>query len=288
MARPDFGGLRVLSLESRRATEIATLIRNFGGQPTVAPALKEVPLSTNTTALEFGEALVRGEFDAIIFLTGVGAKALLSVIETRQPRDQFIAALGKTKVIVRGPKPMAVMREWQVPVWLTAPEPNTWRDLLEAMDARSADLKPGARVAVQEYGVANQELLDGLRDRGMAVTRVPVYQWALPDDVEPLKQATRALADGEIDVALFTTQIQLVHLFEVAATMGVAPDVQRGLSRAVIASIGPTTSEELHRRELAVDLEASHPKMGVLVTEAAERAAGLLAEKRSRSTRHPV
>jgi uroporphyrinogen-III synthase len=288
MARPDFGGLRVLSLESRRATEIATLIRNFGGQPTVAPALKEVPLSTNTTALEFGEALVRGEFDAIIFLTGVGAKALLSVIETRQPRDQFIAALGKTKVIVRGPKPMAVMREWQVPVWLTAPEPNTWRDLLEAMDARSADLKPGARVAVQEYGVANLELLDGLRDRGMAVTRVPVYQWALPDDVEPLKQATRALADGEIDVALFTTQIQLVHLFEVAATMGVAPDVQRGLSRAVIASIGPTTSEELHRRELAVDLEASHPKMGVLVTEAAERAAGLLAEKRSRSTRHPV
>jgi uroporphyrinogen-III synthase len=103
-----------------------------------------------------------------------------------------------------------------------------------------------------------------------------------------LKKAARALADGEIDVALFTTQIQLVHLFEVAATMGVAPDVQRGLSRAVIASIGPTTSEELHRRELAVDLEASHPKMGVLVTEAAERAAGLLAEKRSRSTRHPV
>jgi uroporphyrinogen-III synthase len=286
--KSSFNGLRVLSLESRRAAEIATLIRNFGGEPTVAPALQEVPLTSNTTALEFGAALVRGEFDAVIFLTGVGAKALLSVIETAQPRDAFLAALARAKVIVRGPKPMAVMREWQVPVWLAAPEPNTWHELLESLDARSAELHPGARVAIQEYGVANLELLEGLRDRGMAVTRVPVYQWALPEDIEPLKAAARAVAGGEIDVVLFTTQIQLVHLFEVAATMGLERDVHRGLTRAVIASIGPTTSEEVRRRELAVDLEASHPKMGVLVTEAAERGAELLAAKRSPGTRHPV
>lgn len=288
MAKPNFGGLRVLSLESRRAAEIATLITNFGGRPTVAPALREVALSSNREALEFGEALVGGRFDAVIFLTGVGARALLTVIETRQSRDAFIAALSHTKVIVRGPKPMAVMREWQVPVWLAAPEPNTWRDVLDVMDSRSAELPQSTRVAVQEYGVANQELLDGLRERGMAVTRVPVYQWALPEDVEPLKGAARAVANGEIDLALFTTQIQLVHLFEIAATMGLEADVQRGLAQTVIASIGPTTSEELRRRGLPVDIEASHPKMGVLVTEAAERGPGLVATKRAAGTRHPV
>jgi uroporphyrinogen-III synthase len=280
MPKPSFGGLRVLSLESRRGAEITTLIRNFGGEPMVAPALREVSLSTNTEALEFGDALVRGQFEAVIFLTGVGARALLAVVETRQTRDAFMAALGRTKVIVRGPKPMAVMREWQIPVWLAAPEPNTWRDVLDVMDTRAGELSQGARIAVQEYGAVNQELLDGLRDRGMAVTRVPVYQWALPEDVEPLKAVARALANGDIDLAIFTTQIQLNHLFEIATTMGLAAEVQRGLSRAVIASIGPTTSEELRRRELPVDIEASHPKMGVLVTEAAERGPALVAAKR--------
>ena len=192
-----------------------------------------------------------------------------------------MAALARIKVIVRGPKPMAVMREWQIPVWLAAPEPNTWRDLLGAMDARASELPPGTRIAVQEYGTANQELLDGLRDRGATVSRVPVYQWALPEDIEPLKNAARALARGEIDVAIFTTQIQLAHLFEVAASMGLDAAVHHGLTRVVVASIGPTTSDELRRRELPVDIEASHPKMGVLVTEAAERAPALVAAKRS-------
>ena len=280
MAKPSFQGLRVLSLESRRSTEIATLISNFDGRPTVAPALREVPLESNAEAVAFGAALQRGEFDAVIFLTGVGARALLAVIERAQSKDAFLAALARTKAAVRGPKPLAVLREWQVPVWTTAPEPNTWRELLAAIDAKAGDLPRHARVAVQEYGVSNAELLEGLRARGASVTPVPVYQWALPEDIEPLKRAAVAIARGEIDVALFTTGVQVAHLFQIAAGMHLETEVARGLGRAVVASIGPTTSEELHRRGLSADLEASHPKMGVLVTEAAERSKELLAAKR--------
>jgi uroporphyrinogen-III synthase len=36
-----FDGLRVLLLESRRATEMASLITASGGRPLVAPALRE-------------------------------------------------------------------------------------------------------------------------------------------------------------------------------------------------------------------------------------------------------
>jgi uroporphyrinogen-III synthase len=281
MAKPSFNGLRVLSLESRRATEIAALISNFGGQPTVAPALREIPLSSNVEAAAFAEALGRGEYDAVMFLTGVGAKTLLNVVAPER-RDAFTAALSRTKVIVRGPKPLAVMREWHVPVWAVAPEPNTWRDVLAAIDAKDGGLRRGARVAVQEYGAANPELLAGLEHRGLSVTRVPVYQWALPEDTEPLRRAAAALAGGEIDVVIFTTQVQLAHLFELATSLGIDADVHRGLSKTMIASIGPTTSDELRRRNLPVDLEASHPKMGVLVTEAAERASDVLAGKRAR------
>ena len=134
VVKASFNGLRVLSLESRRANEIASLISTFGGRPTVAPALRELPRSSNAEALAFGAALVKGEFDAVVFLTGVGARALLNVIEAEQSRAAFTAALARTKVIARGPKPVAVLREWRVPVWVSAPEPNTWRELLAAVD----------------------------------------------------------------------------------------------------------------------------------------------------------
>ena len=279
MPKASFKGLRVLSLESRRAAEIATLIANFDGVPTVAPALREVPLSSNTDALTFGRALAGGAFDAVVFLTGVGARALLTVVETDQPRDGFLEALRRIKVIARGPKPVAVLREWHVPVWVTAPEPNTWRDLLAAVDAKWVELPSNPRIAVQEYGVSNTELLEGLRERGAVVTRVPVYQWALPEDVGPLEAAVRALAAKDIDVVLLTTGVQLVHLFDVAGAMGLTAGMTDGLKSSVVASIGPTTSEEIVRRGLHVDLEASHPKMGVLVTEAAEQAAEIIGRK---------
>ena len=54
------------------------------------------------------------------------------------------------------------------------------------------------------------------------------------------------------------------------------------LGRTVVASIGPTTSEELHAQHLDVDLEPTHPRMGVLVRETAERARALVALKAAR------
>jgi uroporphyrinogen-III synthase len=279
---PSFGGLRVLALESRRAPEIATLIRNSGGEPLVAPALREVPLDSNAEALAFDESLRRGNVDVVIFLTGVGTRALVSVVEQTGSRESFLTALRRTKVVVRGPKPMAALRELDVPVWLAVPEPNTWRELLAALDAKASEQPlAGARVAVQEYGASNADLLDGLRTRGAQVTRVPVYRWALPEDIEPLKAAVNAVARGEVDVVMFTTSMQVVHLLQVARDMNLQASVLKSLTRMVIASIGPTTSEELQRHGLAADLEPSHPRMGFLVREAAERAGELLRMKRS-------
>ena len=285
MALPSFDGLRVLSLESRRATEIAALITTFGGAPRVAPSLREVPRETNTEALEFAAALMLDEFDIVVFLTGVGARALMAVVEAACPREVFAAALARTKVAARGPKPMAVLRELKVPVWVTAPEPNTWRELVAALDAK-ADERPlaGARVAVQEYGVSNVELLNALRARGAQVSAVPVYQWTLPDDLQPLTDAVTAITRGEVDVVILTSGVQLAHLFQIADRMGLEAELVNGLGRTVIASIGPTTSEEIARRGLTPDFEASHPKMGVLVREAAERSGDLLRTKRAGAT----
>ena len=221
-----------------------------------------------------------GGFDAVIFLTGVGTRALSRVVETIYPHEQFVAALRKIHVIARGPKPVAVLREWEVPIALIAPEPNTWRELLRALDESAATVPlKGRSVAVQEYGVSNPDLLAGLAERGAQVTSVPVYEWGLPEDVGPLRAAVAAIAREEIDVILFTTAMQVNHLLQIAAEMKQEDAVRRALSRILIASIGPTTSERLREYGIAPDMEPTHPKMGYLVSETAQRSAEILRRK---------
>ena len=282
MPPPTFNGLRVLSLESRRAREIGLIITSYSGNPFVAPSMREVPLASNGEAVAFIDDLIAGEFDVVILLTGVGTRVLLDIVQRLHgTRKKFVEALAETMVIARGPKPAAVLRELEVTPWFIAPEPNTWREVMAELDARPDVSLEGLNVAVQEYGVSNPDLLRGLEARGARVTRVPVYQWELPEDLEPLRTAVRGIVHGEFDVALFTTGTQIVHLLKVAATMDMADAVREGLRRMVIASIGPTTSEELRQQGLTIDLEPSHPKMGFLVREAAEQAPGLLLKKRA-------
>jgi uroporphyrinogen-III synthase len=282
VSSPRFDGLSVLVLESRRAKELGSIVESYGGRPIVAPSMRELPLESNTEALAFTDAVIRLEFDLIVLLTGVGTRALLELVETvRGQRDVFIAALKRIPIAVRGPKPMAVLRDVGVTPWLQAPEPNTWRELMAALDQQSEQMPLRARrVAVQEYGAPNPELLQALHERGALLTRVPIYQWALPEDVEPLRQACRSLVDGGVDVVLLTTATQVTHLLQVAGQMGLDEGVRAGLGRVVVASIGPTTSETLRAEGIAVDMEPSHPKMGFLVREAAERAPALLEAKR--------
>jgi uroporphyrinogen-III synthase len=277
-----FAGLRVLSLESRRASEMAKLIATYGGVPIVAPSMREVPLESNAEGLAFARTLAAGGFDMAIFLTGVGTRALARVVSTVYPLEQFRDFLAKIPIVARGPKPVAALKELGVPVAVAVPEPNTWRELLAALDGR-ADTAPvkGSRIAVQEYGTTNPDLLQGLADRGALVTRVPVYQWALPEDVAPLRAAIEAIARGDVEVALFTTSIQAVHLMEIAIQMNLHEAVLHQFQRILVGSIGPVTSEELRVQGLAPDIEPTHPKMGFLVKEVAEKSEELLRRKRS-------
>jgi len=275
-------GLRVLSLESRRAEEMARLISSYGGEAVAAPSMKEVPLSSHVEALNFVRAALEDGFDVAIFLTGVGTRMLARVAATVCPVEEFAAALRHAAIVARGPKPAAALKELGVPVNLLVPEPNTWKDLLRVLDENAAAVPiKGRRVAVQEYGASNAELLAGLTGRGARVTRVPLYEWTLPDDVAPLRAAAKSLARGEIDLALFTTSVQVIHLLRVAAEMNLESEVRAAFTRIVVGSIGPVTSEALKEHGLPVDFEPEHPKMGFLVNEAARVAPELLMRKRS-------
>lgn len=274
-----FQGLRVGALESRMATEMERFIIRHGGVPVVAPSMRELPLSENPQALACGQALLAGQIDMVILLTGVGFRTLLNVVQTQYSLEKITAALRNTVLVARGPKPILVLKELGLHPHIAVPEPNTWRDILNALDASYPDGLQGMRIAVQEYGVRNTELLEGLRERGAEVRPVPVYRWTLPDYLAPLKNLLQEVMDGAVPVLLITNAVQVEHIIKVLGEDEKINQFRKALHRMMVASIGRVASERLRHFGFPVDLEPSHPKMGILVKEAAQDVHTILANK---------
>jgi uroporphyrinogen-III synthase len=281
---PGFNGLRVLSFESRRGKEITQLIINNGGIPIVAPSTREIPDAPHEDELRLIRGILAGDFDVVIFMTGVGARALIDAAAVSVSKEQFLSALRKTRVVVRGAKPAAVMREFAVPIWLNPPEPNTWREIIQILDQNSSAVPlRGLRIGVQEHGAPSSEMYEALHQRGASVFAAHVYRWELPEDTGPLKEAVRAVCADKVDVVMFTSSVQLNHALKIASALNLQQDFISGLNRAVVASIGPVASAALREQGIRVHLEPSHPKMGFLVKESAERSAGLHGAKKIRA-----
>jgi len=270
-------GLRIVSFESRRAAEMAELIRNYGGEPLIAPSMREVPLGENRDAIDFIGQLEAGSVDFLILLTGVGTRTLVAAVASEYPREKVAAALQRVTLVARGPKPVAALRELGLKPDISVPEPNTWRDILSELDSK-AEIK-GRRVAVQEYGIPNAELMAGLEARGAKVSRVPVYRWALPEDTGPLRSAIGRIIENRVDIALFTNATQVFHLFQVARDERLDGSLREAFSRVLIASVGPICNEALEHVGLRADLEPEHPKMGHLIAAVAAQGPALVKAK---------
>lgn len=273
-----FNGLTVVSFESRMATEITRLIERYGGRPLVAPILREVPLKDNQAVQEFGTRLMAGPVDLLILMTGVGTTTMFDLLKTRYPWPSIVAALEGTVIIARGPKPVAALRTLGLQATLTVPEPNTWVDLIAVLDQHLPIM--GLRVIVQEYGASNPDLLHALEQRGAEVFPVPIYKWALPEDLGPIRHALSEIIAGRVQVVLITNAAQVDHVMQVLEQDGKVALFRAALERIVVASIGPTARERLRHYNWPEDFEPSHPKMGILIKEVSEQATILLDRKR--------
>jgi uroporphyrinogen-III synthase len=255
---------RTLAFETRRATELQTLLGKQGGGADFVGTFVEAPMEANHEAMAFGGELLAGQHPMVICLTGIAVRRLLDLLRTRYEAEALQAALQATYTVARGPKPSLALRDNGVTPRQVIAEPSTWRELLPAIAER-----PERSVAVVEYGRPDERLLRGLLAQGRAVRRVPVYQYELPADVAPIEGAIDRLIAGEYTLLLFTSSIQFQNLAEVAGSR--LPELVAAMNRARVASIGPTMSETLREAGVTVRLEPSHPKLGVFVQEVGAR-----------------
>jgi uroporphyrinogen-III synthase len=213
----------------------------------------------------------------LILMTGVGTRALNEILLTRFSQERIISALKQVELIARGPKPIGALKELGLQPAIAVPEPNTWREILSTLDAEK-NIR-GKRIAIQEYGVANPELIAALEQRGAVVTSIPIYRWALPEDLAPLRGAIDKIIAGAADLALFTNGAQVDHLLQVAGLDNRAGALRQSLKKIAVGSVGPVCTEILRQFGIDPDIEPAHPKMGSLIADVAARAHDVLAKK---------
>jgi len=245
-----------------------SLIERHGGRALIAPSMREIPLRDNQAALDAIRQLIAGSVDLLILLTGVGTEAMVELARSAGCEQRLLDRMAKLPIIVRGPKPVAVIRRLDLEAAIRADQPNTWREVVSAIDADGMSLQ-GKTVALQEYGVSSPELAAALQDRGASVLPIPVYRWDLPEDLEPLRSAIRAAAAGNTDLTLFTSAQQVRHVLQVADQLRLREAWLQSVPR--VASIGPACSETLRESCVNVWFEADPSKMGSLVRGAIER-----------------
>jgi uroporphyrinogen-III synthase len=253
----------VALLESRMQSELARLVERHGGAPLSVPAVREAgqipadsihPLLTDLTA---------GRYEVLLFMTGVAVSFLFELAEQVGRRSELVASLRRMTTVCRGPKPTAALRGFGVPPTLTAREPFTSAELIDAL----SDLDiAGTPVLLFHYGERSETLSETLLARRAELHEFWLYRWQMPDDTGPLDRLVRRIAAGDIDALAITCQIQFRHLIEVAGRIQLERELVSALNdRIVVGAVGPTCRAILEAHGVQPDVVPEHPKMGPLV-----------------------
>ena len=263
----SLGGARVALLEARMESELASLVRRHGGEPLCVPALREVERECSDESAAAIDA-VEHAGAVVVLATGVGLARWLVMAASLGRLDALRSALARATVVCRGPKPVAVLKREGLTAHVRAEPPHTTAELLAALAAIDVT---GRDVVFVHDGGGGPTVPGALRGRGARVAEIRPYGWALPADLQPLRDLCGAIVDGRVDAVAFTTQIQARHLFEVAERAALRDAIARAMHASVlVAAVGPTSARALVDLGVPPHVVPAQGKMGAMVVALAE------------------
>jgi uroporphyrinogen-III synthase len=261
------GGRRVALLETRKAADIALLVRRFGGVPVCVPTVREVPSDDAVVRPAIDDVIARA-FDLVIVLTAAACDALFAVAERQGSAGQLAIGLQATPIACRGPKPLLALRRKGLTAAVSTPRPHTNEELIEAL--AGVDLE-GKRVLVLNYGERSERCSAGLAARRAVITDVALYEWALPLDTGPLERLIADAIGRRIDAMLVTSQIQYRHLLQVAQRLGHEGALIDALrDHVTVGSVGPVCSRAIRAAGVVPDVMPALPNGASLVQALAD------------------
>src|SRR5581483_2756399 len=240
-ARP-LEGCTIAIPETRAAEVFAALLERRGATVLRCPLVSIRDAPDPGPILQWVRALIRGECDDLILMTGEGLQRILDCLDRHEPalREDFVRSLDQVRRITRGPKPARALRELGLKTDIAA-EPPTTEGVIASL--RSQDLR-GRRVGLQLYGtVPNAPLLEFLESAGARVLPVAPYVYADAADDQAVLDLLEKVRSGEVDAVAFTSTPQVDRLFSVAP----AESVISALARTLVAAVGPVVAQSLGR-----------------------------------------
>ncbi|MGC4094396.1 MAG: uroporphyrinogen-III synthase [Polyangiaceae bacterium] len=250
-------------LETRMSRELARLVEKHGGDSICVPAVRECPEFTPELANRLIDELSGDRHEVVVFMTGVAVSLLFEMAEQIGRRPDLVNALRRLTTVCRGPKPTAALRGFGVPPTLSARDPFTSAEIIDALTG--IELK-GRRVILLHYGERSETLAETLLARQARLEELWLYRWLMPDDTSALASVAKRIVAGEVDALAITCQIQFRHLYDVASRAGIADKMVRALNeRVIVAAVGPTCEAILTAYGVRVQVMPDHPKMGPLV-----------------------
>ena len=246
MTRPLEGKVVALA-EGRQLEDLARLLETEGAVPLRCPLLSILDAPDSGPVLDWLHELIAGRFDLVVLMTGEAVRRLHGFAERAGLGADFVAALGRTKTLTRGPKPAKALKERGLVPSLVAPQPTT--DGVIA--ALGSETLAGRTVGVTLYADSNPPLESFLTAAGATVRPVLSYIYApSSDDVHVLNLIDR-LAAGTIPAIIFTSAPQIDRLFEVAAKHGLTAKLRQGLGAAHGSRLSaPLSSSSLRVHDL--------------------------------------
>jgi uroporphyrinogen-III synthase len=262
----SFDGRTVALLESRLREELAEMVTRMGGRPVLAPAVREVP-RLDGIGVPIAR-LAEDGYRVVVFLSGAGATALLREAERLGRLSEVQRAMGSMTLAARGPKPLAVLKRHGLVPAVISRKPHTSAELLEAFPS---DVLSGAPTLLVHYGERAADVADALRARGAALDEALPYEWALPEDPQPLASLVADTLSQRVDAVLFTSQVQVRHLFQVAHEMQLGAELAAALNRdVVVGAVGPVCAAAISSFGVSPDVLPASPNMVALLTAVAD------------------
>jgi uroporphyrinogen-III synthase len=253
----------VALLESRMKSELARLVEKHGGAPVCVPAVHEAPHIEAETIVGLLDELRAGHHEVVIFMTGVAVSLLFELAQELGRHAELVASMRNVTTVCRGPKPTAALRGFGVPPTLSAREPFTAAELIDALSELEL---AGRRVLMFNYGERSETLSETLLARRADLREFWLYQWQLPADTTALEELVRRIVDRKVDALAVTCQIQFRHLYQVAERLDLSRELVDALrSDVVVAAVGPTCRAIIEVHGVRPHVMPEHPKMGPLV-----------------------
>lgn len=253
--KPLFG-MRVLVTRAReQASELAERIDELGGEAIEWPVIRTAALPIDPGA---AFAASPESYDWLLFTSVNGVRFFFEAcIALRVDVRRFARA----RVGAVGPKTAEALASRGL-IASALPEEYRGDEMAKALLPL---MRPGERALLPRARVARPDLPNLLRDAGIAVDELPVYETVLAEESAG-ESGAELLREGKLSAVTFTSSSTVTNLLELLRRCGWERPAE-ALANVPAFTIGPLTSQTARDQGIAVAAEAAEATVDALLGE---------------------